>query len=307
MRAGASGRVEADEYDKDDVRDFALWKADPGECSWESPFGRGRPGWHIECSAMSMKYLGESFDIHTGGVDNIFPHHENEIAQSQGATGLPLARYWLHGAHLIVEGEKMSKSKGNVVTLRDLLAQGNAPRTLRYYLLSVHYRQVIDLTAEGLAGARQTLDRLDGFAERLASAVPATAATEAGADEAVRGAAQRFDEALDDDLNAARALGALFEGVRALNAALDSGGASAEALAAGSDLLGRFQSQFGIALERQSGALEAHLAALIEAREAARRRRDFAEADRLRGELLAQGITLEDTAKGPRWRRSGSS
>jgi len=302
--AGASGRVEADEYDgKDDVRDFALWKAQrPGEPSWEGPDGPGRPGWHIECSAMSMKSLGEAFDIHTGGVDNIFPHHENEIAQSQGASGLPLARYWLHAAHLIVDGEKMSKSKGNFLTLRDLLDKGYEPRELRYMLLSIHYRRVLDLTDVSFSSARQNLGRLDEFSARLAGAeLPAGSDADAG--EAVAAAGKRFHESLDDDLNTAGALGALFEMVRVANAALDRGRLGVEDGAACREILSAFQEIFGIELGRGEEDLPADLAALIRRREEARTGRRWEEADRLRDELMAAGIVVEDTPQGSRWKR----
>ena len=307
LRAGASGRVEADEYDaKDDVRDFALWKAArPGEPSWEGPTGPGRPGWHIECSAMSMKYLGETFDIHTGGVDNIFPHHENEIAQSQGATGHPLARYWLHASHLVVDGEKMSKSKGNFFTLRDLMEQGHDARTLRYFLLSVHYRRVLDLTAGALAASGQALRRLDDLDERLATEPPATPEDDSLL-AALAGHRRRFDDSLDEDLNAAGALGALFEMVRELNAALDAGQAGPRAVSCGRDLLATFRAVFGVERCRPDEVPET-VAALIREREEARERRDFAGADRLRDALLEAGYAVEDTPQGTRWRRIGKT
>jgi len=304
LQAGASGRVEADEYDgKDDVRDFALWKAQrPGEPAWEGPGHAGRPGWHLECSAMSMKYLGDCFDIHTGGVDNIFPHHENEIAQSQGASGVPLARYWLHAAHLIVDGEKMSKSKGNFFTLKDLLDKGYEPRELRYMLLATHYRRVLDLTGDSFAAARQNLSRLDDFVKRLQrdqvpqGSHPATAAM-------VDGASRRFHASLDDDLNTAGALGALFEMVRQVNAALDKQQATTQEVAACLTLLADFEAIFGISLGQGEEALAPELAAKIEAREEARAQRRWADADRLRDELAAAGIVVEDTADGTHWKR----
>ena len=305
LRAGASGRVEADEYEaKDDVRDFALWKAArPGEPSWDSPMGPGRPGWHIECSAMSMKYLGESFDIHTGGVDNIFPHHENEIAQSQGATGKPLARTWLHAAHLVVDGEKMSKSKGNFYTLRDLMARGHDPRTLRYFLLSSHYRRVLDLTQGALAAAAQALRRLDELDERLGTDAPASRDDES-VEESLAGHRKRFDGSLDEDLNAAGALGALFEAVRELNAVLDAGRAGPGTMKAGRDLMDSFHRIFGIAPDRKE-ALPENVVGLVQKREEARRLGDFAEADRLRDAILEAGYTLDDTPDGTRWRSLG--
>jgi cysteinyl-tRNA synthetase len=307
LRAGASGRVDADSYDKDDVRDFALWKAArPGEPSWEGPAGPGRPGWHIECSAMSMKYLGDSFDIHTGGVDNIFPHHENEIAQSQGATGLPLARYWLHAAHLIVEGEKMSKSLGNFRTLRELLDEGHEPRTLRYFLLSSHYRRVLDLGAQSLATARQSLERLDDFVARLEegrSAGKGDPRIKSGIAEATN----RFHDCLDDDLNTAGALGALFEMVRDMNTSLDRQVAGSDEIGAALALLSDFETVFGIPLGREKEQLTAEEADLVQGREEARRNRDYAEADRIRDQLLERGIVLEDTPSGTRWKRGPGS
>lgn len=303
--AGASGRVESDEYDgKDDVRDFALWKAErPGEAAWDGLHGRGRPGWHIECSAMSMKYLGDGFDIHTGGVDNIFPHHENEIAQSEGATGTPLARYWLHAAHLIVDGEKMSKSKGNFYTLKDLLDEGYEPRELRLMLLAIHYRRVLDLTPETRSGARQNLARLDDFSQRLTEAQ-----TQAGGCQPFTGqvaaAVSRFHDSLDDDLNTSGALGAIFEMVRDANLALDEGRAGADDVAACRGLLDDFQTIFGIQVGRVEEALSEELAALIRQREEARASRQWDVADRLRTELEQKGLIIKDTPKGTTWKRA---
>jgi cysteinyl-tRNA synthetase len=220
-RAGA--RVDTDKYDKDDVRDFVLWKAaKPGEPFWETPFGPGRPGWHIECSAMSMKYLGETFDIHSGGSDLIFPHHENEIAQSEAATGKPFVKVWLHSEHLIVNGEKMSKSLGNFYTLRDLIAKGYKPSAVRYLLASVPYRKPLNFTFDGVHQAQQSIDRLRNFRFRLTQeSFPAGASTvlQARAQEA----RQEFEAALDDNLNSAEALGAIFDMVRDGNTAMDRG------------------------------------------------------------------------------------
>ena len=315
LRAGASGRVDADEYDKDDVRDFVLWKGSrPGEPSWDGPSGPGRPGWHIECSAMSMKYLGPSFDIHAGGVDNIFPHHENEIAQSEAATGRPLAHTWLHAAHLIVDGEKMSKSKGNVVALGDLLARGHPARTLRYLLLAPHYRHTLDLTSATLVAASGALDRLDELGRRLEEEpLPAAADAPPGAGDAdspaarVAAAAARFHDALDDDLNTSAALGALFEMVRDMNTGLDSGQADAAARLGARRLLGDFEAVFGIRLQAAEESLPAELAALLAEREEARQRRDWATSDRLRKSLLEAGVGVEDTPRGQRWKRQGRS
>ncbi len=307
IRAGA--RVESDEYEKDDVRDFVLWKArKEGEPSWKTPLGEGRPGWHIECTAMSMKYLGESFDIHTGAVDNIFPHHENEIAQSEAATGVPFVRHWLHCAHLIVDGEKMSKSKGNFHTLRDLLRKGIDPRALRYFLLSSHYRKPLNFTLEGAAQAAQALERLDDFSarvQRAAALPPGGTPPPGGGGFAAEVERQReaFEAALDDDLNTSEALAAVFETVRIANAGLDRAGADAASLSATGGLLAAFRGVFGIR-PREEIALPAELAAMVEARQKARRQKDFAEADRIRSILLERGIVLQDTPAGVRWKRS---
>jgi cysteinyl-tRNA synthetase len=221
IRDGA--RIDSDKYDKNDARDFALWKAPKeGEPFWETPLGPGRPGWHIECSVMSMKYLGETFDIHSGGVDLIFPHHENEIAQSEAATGKPFVRYWLHVEHLIVNGEKMSKSLGNFYTLRDLLAEGYKPSAIRYLLASVPYRRHLNFTFDGLLQAQQSIDRLRNFRFRLTEESFSAGANAALQDRA-RQARQAFEDAMDDNLNTAEAFGAVFAMVRDGNTAMDRG------------------------------------------------------------------------------------
>src|SRR5438876_4952782 len=299
-------RVDADRYEKDEARDFVLWKAaKEGEPFWETEVGPGRPGWHIECSAMSMHLLGETFDIHTGGVDNIFPHHENEIAQSEAATGRPFVRYWMHAAHLIVDGEKMSKSKGNFHTLRDLAARGHDMRAVRYMLLSVHYRKPLNFTFEGLSQAAAALGRVDDLALRLDATAQDLAAD--GGEVAARATAslQGLTEALDDDLNTAGALGHLFDLVRETHSAMDAGRFGTRDLAAARQVQSAFETIFGIRAGQRAD-LNAEIEGLIRKRGEARSRRDFAAADRIRDELLGRGIILEDTPQGVRWKRKGA-
>jgi cysteinyl-tRNA synthetase len=310
-------RVAADEYDKEDVRDFVLWKgAKDGEPSWDSPWGPGRPGWHIECSAMSMEYLGESFDLHTGGVDNIFPHHENEIAQSESATGERFVRHWLHAEHQLVDGEKMSKSLGNQYTLPALLERGVAPRALRYLFLSVHYRQTLNFTFDSLAAAGRALERVDEMRFRVEHATPdEDGEGEAEGGSRVAAAAVRLREdfaaALADDLNASKALAAVFGFVRETNVAVEEGLTAGdrervfEALADVDRVLGVLDpAAWQGGEEGGDGDSErAEIDGLVERREAARQARDWAEADRLRDELAERGVVVEDTPQGPRWKK----
>jgi cysteinyl-tRNA synthetase len=301
MRSGA--RVDMDEYDKADARDFALWKAGkPGEPCWEAPFGSGRPGWHIECSVMAMKYLGETLDIHTGGVDLVFPHHENEIAQSEAITGKPFVRYWLHAEFLLIDGQKMAKSAGNFFTLRDVLGRGYAPEAVRYLLASVPYRKQLNFTFDALSSAVTAIERLRNFRLRLQTdRLPAgenPRVTQMGEE-----ARRQFEAGLDDDLNTARALGAVFEYVREVNTLMDAGELRAGNVAGASDLLERFDSIFDVLETRGQGRLSAEeIQRAIEERLAARKARDFARADQIRRELAEQGVILEDTKEGTRWK-----
>ncbi len=301
LKAGA--RVAQDEYEKEQAADFALWKAwgpDDGDVGWDSPWGRGRPGWHIECSAMSMKYLGETFDVHTGGVDNIFPHHEDERAQSEAATGRPFARYWMHCAHLVVEGRKMSKSLGNFYTLRDVLRQGWQGREVRYLLLSGHYRQALNFTWEALSAARGALARLDELSDRLRERAGGAAVGDLPAWS--RPHRDAFDEALGNDLNVSEALAAMFNLARDAHREMDAGRMRPEEAGALMELLGLWDRALGV-LARPEVAPDSEALALLERREAARRARNWAEADALRGLLAEKGWLIQDTPQGPKLKR----
>jgi len=301
---GGSERVDTDKYEKEDARDFALWKAPnrPDEPAWDTEIGRGRPGWHIECSAMSMKYLGETFDLHLGGIDLVFPHHENEIAQSEGATGKKFVRYWLHFEHLKVEGETMSKSKGNYYTFRDLTGKGFSPAAIRYFLLSVPFRKQLNFTFDALQGAEKTVESLRDFRARLEEAK-----TEAGVNnelhDATEQALEEFKAGMDDDLNTSVALAAVHELTREVNTALarrvlreDN---RREIIAA----IERIDSVLNVIGRPQREMLDEEIQKLIDERQEARHRRDFARADEIRNQLAERGIVLEDTKDGVRWKR----
>ncbi len=300
----AGARVDVDEYEKADARDFVLWKAakEEGEPRWPSPFGEGRPGWHLECSAMSMEYLGESFDIHCGGVDLIFPHHENEIAQSEGATGKPFVRYWVHTEFLLVEGEKMSKSKGNYYTVRQLIEQGHAPMAIRLLLLSVPYSTQLNFTLEGLRGQETALEGLQNFRRRVADFEGAVS-SHPRSQEIVARAREGFEAGMDDDLNTSKALAAVFELRRDVNTAMDAGEFGSDDRTEVLDLLARIDSVLGVLGEEQEQMLDPEIEKKIEERKAARRNRDFRHADEIRKELADRGIILEDTPQGTKWKR----
>ncbi|MDP9484110.1 MAG: cysteine--tRNA ligase [Chloroflexota bacterium] len=305
MRVGE--RVEADEYGKDDVRDFALWKgAKPGEPSWSTTVGEGRPGWHIECSAMSMKHLGPSFDIHTGGVDLIFPHHEDEIAQSEAATGQPFVRTWLHCAHLQMGGAKMAKSLGNIARVEDVLQGGTSPRALRYVLISAHYRAALTYTEESLAGAAAAIERYDAVLLALAG-YREDRADDPSLPAALEAARATFGAALDDDLNVSPALAAVFELVRDLNRRIDARTLSTADAARAPAVLGELDAVLGLGPDGREGTLDDDLKALLDARATARAERDWAASDRLRDELAAAGVVVEDSRDGQRWRRVGAT
>jgi cysteinyl-tRNA synthetase len=301
LKLGA--RIATDEYEKEAVSDFALWKAwdeNDGNVFWETEIGKGRPGWHIECSAMSMKYLGETFDIHTGGVDNLFPHHENEIAQSEAALGKPFVRYWMHAGYLIVDGKKMSKSLNNFYTLRHLLEKGFPPVAIRYMLMSTHYRLQFNFTFEALEAARNTLDRYIDFYENLKGYNGGESTGEA--DKVINQALAGFEDALDDDLNISVALAEVFNFVRDINRLKAENNLSVEER----DRAIRTADKFDIVLNVlhwKTKDIDAEIEELIEKRTEAKKNRDFALADKIRADLLGRGIILEDTSSGTKWKR----
>lgn len=304
LQAGASGRLDADEYSRDDARDFALWKAYTDEdCDifWETELGKGRPGWHLECSCMSMALLGEGFDIHCGGIDLVFPHHENEIAQSEGATGKPFVRYWLHAAHLNIEGQKISKSLGNVITLRDLLDQGYDPIAIRYALRSTHYRQPTNFSKETLDAAKNAVERIRDFRRRLKDVrMPQGESLE----DACARCETDFANALDDDLNISEALAAVFEFIRTGNRLMDEDRLSQAGAERALALLDRLDQVVGFLGDAPGEEAPQEVMDKVLERQQARRAKDFARADVLRDELAAQGWIVEDTADGPRVKRA---
>jgi len=302
IQAGA--RVDTDKYEKENARDFVLWKFkgdEPEWAQWEAPFGKGRPGWHIECSAMSMKYLGETFDLHAGGEDLVFPHHENEIAQSTCGTGKPFARHWMHVRHLLIDNETMSKSKGNFFTIPDLVEKGHSPEAIRYLLAGSHYRKPLNFGFEGLQQAKAALERIHGLAGRLSEV-----AGEGGpgpAAEACSEARRAFDAALADDLNTPEALAAVHGLVSRANALLAEGSFTRAGAACVRAELQAMDGVFGVLLPVTEESLSSPEQALLDERQEARRRREFARADAARAALEALGVVLEDTPKGTRWRR----
>jgi cysteinyl-tRNA synthetase len=301
LKAGA--RVSADEYEKEQVADFALWKGwnqKDGNIFWETEVGKGRPGWHIECSVMSMKYLGKHFDIHTGGVDLIFPHHENEIAQSETATGEKFVNFWLHNEHLMVEGRKMAKSFGNYYTLRDLLNKGYNPIAIRYLLLTTHHRQQLNFTFDGLEASKNALQRLYDFVDNLKMVEGDKNNPEVK--EILAKAKQGFEDALDDDLNVSEALGVVFNLVKDINRLVDEKNISKADADEVLDLMNGFDSVLGI-LKREELVLDEEISKLIERRSKAREDRNFKLADQIRKDLEAKGIILEDTPQGTKWKR----
>ena len=308
IQAGA--RVDTDRYDKENARDFVLWKSksdEPEWAQWEAPFGKGRPGWHIECSAMSMRYLGETFDLHAGGEDLIFPHHENEIAQSTCGTGKIFARHWMHVKHLLIDNETMSKSKGNFLTIPDLLEKGHSPQAIRYLLAGSHYRKPLNFGFEGLQGAKAALERLQGLAVRLEEvSAEGPEGPEGPAADACAEARRVFDASLADDLNTPEALAAVHGLAGRANALLAEGALTRGGAARVRAELAAMDAVFGVLLPGgEEDRLSPEEQALLDERQEARRRREFARADAARARLEAVGVVLEDTPKGTRWRRKG--
>ena len=301
LKEGA--RVNQDSYEKDELKDFALWKAydkEDGNVFWNAEIGKGRPGWHIECSAMSMKYLGEHFDIHAGGIDLVFPHHENEIAQSEVFTKKKFVNYWFHNEHLLVDGHKMSKSLGNFFTLRDLLNKGYNPKAIRYLLLSAHYRTQLNFTEESVKAAENSVQRLNDFIIKLKEAKRGI--ENKNIDGLIKKAKNGFEKAMDDDLNISAALSHVFELVKEINTLIMENKIGKNNSKKIISLMNVFDKVLGI-LEEKEEKLGRELKKLIDERENARKEKDFARADKLRNELKEKGIILEDTKEGVRWKR----
>jgi cysteinyl-tRNA synthetase len=304
LKAGASGRVKSDEYTKDTVQDFALWKAwseSDGPVFWETKIGKGRPGWHIECSAMSMKYLGRSFDIHCGGIDLVFPHHQNEIAQSEGCTGKSFVKYWLHNDWLLVGGQKMSKSLGNFLTLRDVLQKGYSIIAVRYLLLSTHYRQQLNFTFDGVNAGKAAIDRLNELIRKLWSAN----GSESSISKELITAEKAFEAAMDDDLNISAALAAVFDFVKIINSRIDAGTIGKKSAGEILELLKKFDSVLGIMNFEKEEKLPAELQDLLNKRELFRKEKKWADSDKMRNLLKEKGILIDDTPFGVKWKRAG--
>ncbi len=303
LKAGA--RVCQDEYDKEHVHDFALWKfwdKEDGDVFWETELGKGRPGWHIECSAMSMNYLGDTFDIHTGGVDLIFPHHENEIAQSEAATGKPFVNYWIHNEHLLVNNKKMSKSLGNFYTLRDLLKKSYSPRSIRYVLLATHYRQKLNFTFESLKAAENSIKRIDEFMVKLKDVKSEKNNKEIYV--LIEKAKSDFEDAMDDDLNVSIALSVVFDFVKKINTFIMNENISKKDAEKAIKLMHNFDSVFGILKEKKKDEISKEIEQLIENREKARKNKDYELADKIRDQLKEKGIILKDTKDSVRWEKA---
>lgn len=307
LKEGASGRVSSDEYDKENASDFVLWKAyteEDGDVYWDSPFGKGRPGWHIECSAMSCKYLGKHFDIHTGGVDNKFPHHENEIAQNEAAFNEKFVNYWLHCEHLIVDGEKMSKSKGNFYTLRDLLNKGLSAEAIRYSLMNSHYRKQLNFTIEGINQSQSAIDRVNDLIFRLKD-VNKTDADDSAVMKELEEANKNFFESIYDDLNVSEALGVFFSFIKSINISFDSINVSSrDAIIKFIDRVNNIINCFNMNGEKEiESEDEEKINKLIEERTLAKKEKNYKRADEIRDELNSMGIEIMDTPNGVKWKR----
>lgn len=303
LKAGA--RVASDEYEKDSVSDFALWKAwdeADGDVYWETELGKGRPGWHIECSAMSMKYLGETFDIHTGGVDNMFPHHENEIAQSEGATGKKFVNYWMHSEYLIVDGHRMSKSANNFYTLRDLIEKGYPSVAVRYMLIATHYRQQLNFVIDGLEAARKALGRYNDFIVNLADF---SGGEDSGgeSEKYIEKLISGFEESLDDDLNISGAMGAVFDFIRDINRLKAENRLSVAERDKALETFRKIDTVLNFTYQNKEESLDSEIEDLIQQRTDARKNKDYALSDKIRDDLIARGIVLEDTPQGVKWKR----